>query len=126
MSDIAQVRSVTIRREGRDVLILERGRLVFRIPWDAALELGSAIIQQARRVEEIVKRDQIVYDQAILNRLGIPIGLICDPRLKDEAMKEAHWNSSLRRYLPGGVKSQEAVGTPAVIKHRKVTPNGRA
>lgn len=126
MSDIARVRSVTVRREGFDILVLEGGRLLFRLPWNAALEFAQAMVYQARRIEEIVKREQIVFDQAILNRRGIPIGLVVDPRLRDEAMKEAHWNSSLRRYLPGGVKSQEAVGTPAIIKHRKVAPNGRA
>lgn len=116
--EVLSFKSVTIRREGFEILLLDpHGRLLLRLPWEAALRLGGAIMQQARRVEEIVKRDQVVFDQAILNRRGVPIGLINDPHLQQEAMKEAAWNSQLRRYLPGGVQSQEAVGTPSLIKH---------
>ena len=118
MSGLARVRSVTVRLEGAEVLILEGGRLLLRMPWDAALEFAQAVVHQARRVEEIAKRERIVHDQAILNRLGIPVGLVNDPRLRADAMSEAHWNSQLRRYLPGGVRSQEAVGAPTIIQHK--------
>lgn len=123
MEIIARLSAVTIRREGPDVVLLDQqGRLVLRLPWEAALRLGGAIMQQARRIEETqnpITRAQVVRDQAILTRRGVPIGLIADPALRNEAMKEAHWNSDLRRYLPGAVPSQEAVGTPAIIQHPK-------
>lgn len=115
--------AVTIRREGPDVVLLDQqGRLVMRLPWGAALRLGQAITTQARRIQETadpLTRKRVVADQALLNRIGVPIGLINDPALKDEAMHEAAWNSDLRRYLPGGIRTQEAVGTPAIIQHPK-------
>ncbi|MGH9158189.1 MAG: hypothetical protein ACRD1K_20665 [Acidimicrobiales bacterium] len=117
-----RVQSVTVRREGPKVVLLVQGRRLMDLPWGAALELGQAFIHQARRIEEIEKRDQVVFDQAILNRKGIKIGLAVDPRLREQAMQEAHWNSNLRRYLPGGVASQEAVGIPTIIRHK---PRGR-
>lgn len=119
--------AVTIRREGPDVVLLDgNGRLILRLPWEAALRMGQGIMTQARRIQETadpLTRKRVVADQALLNRIGVPIGLINDSRLKDEAMHEAAWNSDLRRYLPGGIRTQEAVGTPTLIQHPAKEPS---
>lgn len=124
---VHRLSTVTVRREGPDVVLLnQHGKLVLRLPWEAALRLGQAMTTQARRIQEtadLLTRKRLVSDQALLNRLGVPIGLITDPALKDEAMHEAAWNSDLRRYLPGGIRTQEAVGTPAIIQHPAKEPS---
>ena len=117
MADVLRIREVTVRRYGGRILLLNGGRLLLDLPWRGALDLGAALIQQARKDEEIANHEQVVRDQAILNRAGIRLGLVNDPHLQEEAMKEAAWNSDLRRYMPGGIKSQEIVGTPTLIGH---------
>jgi len=125
--EIVRLSHITVRREGPYVVLLDgNGRLILRLPWEAALRLGQAITTQARRIQETadpLTRKRVVADQALLNRIGMPIGLINDPALKREAMHEAAWNSDLRRYLPGGIRTQEAVGTPAIIQHAPKEPS---
>ena len=106
--------TVRVRREDNNVQVIRDGKLVFDMPWDAALEFADAIKYQAHMIEEIVKREQVVFDQAILNRIGMPIGIINNRHLQAESMHEAQYNRDLRRFLPGGIKSKEAVGTPTV------------
>lgn len=115
-----KVAAVRVRRIEESILVEDaaKGTIVFVAPKAAAHSIGEAMIAQARRLEEIEKQDQVVFDQALLNRKGIPLGLAVHPRLRERAMQEAHWNSQLRRYLPGGVRSEETVGTPTVRKHR--------
>lgn len=108
--------TVRILAEGDHVHVVKDGRLVFDLPWDAALQLARAIHQKAKQAEEYAKRDVIVYDQAILARRGFRwLGLTDHPVLQKMAMHTAVWDRNLRRYLPGGIKSQAAVGTPTVL-----------
>lgn len=104
---------VRVRQEGEKVLLVLDG-IGTELPWEKALELGRALIQQGHRAEEIVKHEQVIEDQALLTRIGAPFGLAVDPRVAREAAREAVNNTKLRRYLPGGVKSKEFVGAPAV------------
>ncbi len=90
-----------------------------RMPWSAALDVGKAIIRKARDAEEIAKAEDIIFDQALLIRTGAPLGFSDHPGIQAEAAKEAAWNSDLRRYLPGGVKSAEQFGRPNVTHERK-------
>jgi len=117
-----QVRSVDVRQEGTRVLVLEGGRLVLELPWEAALTLARALQVQGKRAEEEAKALEIVADQAILTRLGAPIGLTSRPDLLREAAREAAWDSRLRRYIPPGrargIGSGEVVGAPRVIRHK--------
>ena len=82
-----------------------------------AHELYRALIIKAREAEEQDKAAQIAFDAAILLRAGANFGLTSDPRIQEEAKKESAWNSDLRRYMPGGVKSREIFGTPTVLAH---------
>lgn len=111
-------REITVRQDEDHVLLIVNGRDVLNVPWDAALEISKAMHQQAKKAEEIAKVAAVVKDHAILVRAGWPIGLAVDPRVRKEAEKAAVNDSDLRRYMPGGVKSQESVGTPGVRRHR--------
>lgn len=112
------MREFTIRQDGQHVLLLVDGRLVGApLPWDAALEIGRAIIEKARAAEEIAKVSGVISDQALLLRSGAPFGFTSHPAIQAEAAKEAQSNPKLRRALPGGIKSQEQLGKPTVIRH---------
>lgn len=108
---------VKVRQEGTTVLIINKEGKFLELPWDAALAVAKALRIQAKRAEEFAKRCQIIMDQAILMRKGIPFGLTSNPAMQQEAGKEAAHNRQLRLYMPGGVKSQECLGTPAVLQH---------
>jgi hypothetical protein len=80
-----------------------------------AQALADALYKVSLVAEEEAKAERIALDTAILYRAGAPIGLSNHPAIIDEAKKEAAWNTELRRCMPGGVKSEEAFGTPSVI-----------
>lgn len=110
-------KQATVRREGSRVLLFAGDQLVLELPWQAADELARAISGKSRRAEEHAKAEAIARDQAILMRAGARVGLSSDPKIQDEAGKLAAWDSDLRRYMPGGVRTQEVLGEPAVITH---------
>ena len=103
---------------GRVQFVLD-GKLVCEMPWQSALETCGALRSAAKTAEEWDKAERVAADQALLIRAGAPIGLTNHPAIRDEAAKVAAWDRDLRRYLPGGVKSQEHVGTPTVTRHEK-------
>ena len=121
MIHIPKAKEVTIRQEGERVLIIKNGIAIMDLPWDAAFTLAKAITTQAKKAEEIAKALDIISDQAILTRVGFPIGLTRNPKIMKEAMKEAAWNTQLRRYIPPsrahGIASGEVFGTPNIIQH---------
>lgn len=110
---VPKIRQLNVRVEGRDVVVLEAGQAVLILPWDAALTLANAIRVQARRIEERVKAGRIVNDQALLMRVGIPLGLSSNPEIMNEAAKEAAWSTELRRAIPS-IKSAEKFGVPTL------------
>lgn len=118
---IGETKEFTVRQEGDRVLLIYNGRLVASMPWQAAENLGKALRVQARRAEEIAERERIVMDQAIVTRLGVPIGFTSNPHLLKTAANEAAWNSDLRRYIRGnrakGIASQEIFGRARVVQH---------
>lgn len=113
-----ELKEVTVRREGVRVLLLHNGTLLFSLPWQAAIELSRALYAKAKEAEEEAHAAKIVYDQAILTRVGFPIGLSNRPDILAEAAREAAWNSDLRRYIRGdramGIVNQTVFGTPRV------------
>ena len=121
-----ELKQFNILRDGDRVVLLYGGRRVTEMPWEAAEALGRALIIQAHKAEEQAKAESIIYDHAILTRAGFPIGLTSRPDMQDEVRKEAAWNSDLRRYMPGGVKSHEVFGTPSIIKHDPEVPHDQA
>lgn len=99
-------------RGDRVLLAFEGGPQL--LPWRKAESLGSALIAAARQAEEVERAEAVAYDAAILARAGAPFGLTNHPQIQAEAAKLAAWDSRLRRAMPGGVRSKEIMGTPAV------------
>lgn len=98
------------------VLLIADGKVVADMPWQAADQVSAALKSVARLAEEWDKAEQIAKDGAVLLRAGVPIGLTDHPRIKAEVAKIAVNDRSLRRYMPGGVKSREVFGTPGIIQ----------
>jgi hypothetical protein len=122
---IVQPVRVDVRQEATQVVVIRNGTTIFDMPWDAALQLAQAIYTQAKRAEELAKADAIAGDQAILLRLGVPLGLSDRSDIRHEAQQRAAWDSDLRRYIPlrrakgvGGIRSAAAFGTPRIIRHQ--------
>lgn len=110
------ITQITIGADGPRVLLTVEGRTL-SLPWEAADELATALRQKARQAEEAAKALLIAGDHAILLRLGIPLGLSNRPDIQHEAAQIAQYDRDLRRYLPGGVRSREAFGTPTITRH---------
>jgi hypothetical protein len=104
-----------VQNRGR-VLLLVDGRLVADMPWQAADNTAAAFRSVARKAEEWDSAERIIADQALLHRIGVPLGLTDHPLLQREAVKMAQSDRALRRYLPGGVRSKEVFGTPKLIQ----------
>ena len=115
------MKRIRIGQDGPNVIITIDGRAL-EMPWNAALDVGKALIKKARAAEEIAKAEGIIFDQALLIRTGAPLGFTDNPDIQKEAAKEAAHNSDLRRFLPGGVheRSQERgqMGSPTVYRGR--------
>ena len=125
---VGKVQTLTVHQEGERVQLIANGQLVADMPWDAALALAHALRIKAKEAEETIKAEAIAIDQAILLRLGVPIGLTDHPDIRAEARKEAAWNSDLRRYIPpgraGGLASQAEFGRPTIIKKKRRKGDG--
>lgn len=118
MIHVPQIKTATIRQEGGRVQVIVNGKLAIDLPHDAALDLARAIHTKAKIAEEWASAQAIAHDQAILMRLGVPLGFTNHPAIIKEAQKEAAWNSELRRYIPPGrakgIESQETFGAPII------------
>ena len=110
-----------VRQEGTRVLIISEGKLLLDLPWKAALAISKGLHTAAKLAEEQAKVLEIIKDQALIQRAGFPVGLTNNPAIQKEAMKVAQHDRDLRRFLPGGIKSESIVGTPTLIK--KPPPN---
>jgi hypothetical protein len=109
--------TLTVRQDGTHVLLLKNGMLIARVPWQAAKLVSQALRRKAQAAEETAYALRIAGDQAVLLRAGVPIGLTDHPRIQREAAHQAAWDRTLRRFMPGGVRSQACVGRPTVIAH---------
>ena len=76
---VQKITEVQVNQDGIDVVLVLKDGKFLELPWDAALILARAITIQARRIEKTVKANQIIGDQALLMRLGIPLGLTSNP-----------------------------------------------
>lgn len=102
-------------------VILYLGERAVELPWEAAQLIGQGLLEKAKLAEEHAKANEIIIDQAIMYRSGAPFALSSNPRILDEAKKEAVYNRDLRRSNlalvespPGGIDSRETVGVPTV------------
>lgn len=114
----------TVHQEGRHVQLINNGKLVLETDWQGAMEIAKAIYTIAKRAEEYAKHAEIAYDNAILLRSGVPLGLTNHPDIQAESLSLALYDRGLRAYMPGGVQSSHIVGTPTV-QLSKVVDNGK-
>jgi uncharacterized protein with NRDE domain len=108
---------IIVRQEKERVLLITDSGMFIDMPWQKALEVARALYHQARLAEEFEKHEQIIFDQALLLRSGVKLGLSSTPEIKKEAIKEAQWNRDLRRYIPDkgiSIPSSESFGIPSV------------
>lgn len=118
MIHLPKIEKINVSAQADRVILTINGRAI-DLPFEQAYHLSLALRVKANQAEEYVKAEQIIMDSAILLRAGANIGLSSNPDIQTEAAKEAAWNSNLRRYMPGGVKSQEQFGKAAVTNHGK-------
>lgn len=111
---VPKIKEAVVRQEGTRVLVMVDGRVVLDLPWQAADQLAKAVRAKARQAEELAKAEDIVMDAAVLLRSGAPFGISSHPKILDEAKKEAAFNTTLRRAMPGGIRSTTQYGLPAV------------
>lgn len=116
---VPKTKAIGVHSEGMDVII-ETPSQINKMSWKAAFEFAKVIKAAAKKSEELAKAGQIAYDQAILHRSGLQIGLTNNKMIQDEAKKIAANDSVLRRNIPlsAEVQSREIVGTPKIIKHK--------
>lgn len=101
---------------------------VMDMPWQKADEFAAALTRMARRGEEYCKANQIIADNALLQRSGASFGLSDRADINSETVKEALHNRALRRLLPWreknvaqgieSIRTRGAVGAPALTKHK--------
>jgi len=124
---IPKAGAVRIGNDGFHVVVQQDDKTLL-IPWEAALEVAKAMTTVARKVEETAKAPGIIADQALLMRLGFPLGLTSNSDILSEAFKDAQHDPKLRKYITGpravGIPSSEAVGTPGLIQHEPKGGNG--
>lgn len=104
-----------VRQEGSKVLLEINGKSI-ELPHEVARAIGRGLIVKAQQASEYERANLIIADSAFLLRAGIPIGLTSNPKILAEARKEAQSDRTLRKYLPGGIKSQEQVGAPVITQ----------
>ena len=98
------------------------------MPWQKADELAAALTRMARQAEEYEKANEIIMDNALLQRSGANFGLSDRADINGETVKEALYNKTLRRLMPwrqksvsegvGNIRTRGAVGAPALTKHK--------
>lgn len=118
---VPKLSNMTIRDEGDTVVLILNGKRVCDMPWEAAYQMGKGLIAKARKVEERQKHERVAADNALLLRLGIPLGLTDDKYIIKETKIEAAHNTELRKYIPHvdvGIRSKEVVGTPKLSKQK--------
>lgn len=111
---------VSLRREGDDILIeTVLGDLLYLIPCAAAQEIGGGIIAHAHKIEteEEEVAEKLAWEQGLLQRSGIGLGLVDHPDIQKMAGQNAVHDPKLRKYIASsGALIQVRIGTPSVSK----------
>jgi hypothetical protein len=126
---VPRIRTLRVGHDKTDVIWQIEGEKTQRLPWEAAIYFSKAVMAQAKAIEEQVKAEKIISDQAFLFGHGFPIGIATDPRIRNEARKEAVNDPKLRKKGLGmkGIESTEHVGAPTIIQSpppKKEVKNG--
>jgi len=111
--------TLSVNYDGPRVLLVVDGKGVL-IPWQQSDELATALVVMARKAEEQDDADRIIFDNALIQRAGMPIGFSDDPKIKDATVNTALYHRVLRRALPfwknrrglDRIQRRGAVGAP--------------
>lgn len=96
--------------------VLYRGNLALKIPTAAVLEVFRVVKQVTRFAEALHEVHKTIYDQALLLKGGAPYGLTDNPKVIDEAVKEALWETDVKKYFSTpGIPSKAVFGVPKLI-----------
>ena len=108
---------VRLRQEYTQVLVIDctTGKAILDLPYQAAILLGRGLIEYGKRAEQAAAADHVVFDQAFALRAGVPFGFSTDPKVKDEARKEASHNRELRKMIPHTPDERRGDVEPPVI-----------
>jgi hypothetical protein len=108
---------VDMKVEGKFVLVqFSDGAKSFVLQLEApmAIELSRHLYSAGKKAEEFMNAEQLILDGAVAMRAGLPFSFSSNQKIIDEAAKEAAWNTDLRRFMAGGVKSEEKFGLPSI------------
>jgi hypothetical protein len=108
--------NMIVRQEGDRVLLIMGGRLQADLHWKDALRIAKAITNRARVAENYDNLPQLIQDQAILIRAGVPMGLTSHPAALKEAVKSAEGDRNLRRFMRNNIRSKEIFGKPTLTQ----------
>lgn len=92
-----RILSIRPHTEAGRIVLLCDGKYVCDFRWEAGDRIADVLRQACRVAENEAAAASQVMDQAILFRAGAPIGLSGNPKVYDEAIKEAVSNRDLRR-----------------------------
>lgn len=106
------VGEVTINAAGPALMFTLQGRNWFACNYRQAPAIAQGLTGIARQIEEEVKHKQLIEDEAILLRTGLPVGLATNSKIKREALKRAE---DVR--FPGMVEPKSVFYPPALIQH---------
>jgi hypothetical protein len=116
--------NLDIKDDGKLIHLFLDGKFICTLPPAIAREIAHWLIKKAGRIEQLQNIAQTVIDQAILERANTGVGLVADPKILDEAHKEAQWNKDLRRYMPlNGIEPKSIVGLPNLRNSHVQKPN---
>lgn len=113
---IPQVKTMSVKVDGDRIIVNINGHIE-SMPWQAAIQLATALFQSSKIAETHAKSESIAQDQALLMRMGANIGLSSNPTVIDEAKKLAAHDKNLRR-LPT-IESRSVVGAPSLVHSKK-------
>ena len=120
--------SKTIMTEGKivlqtyeDLVILNMPAPQNALPPDEAIRLGKRLIEMGTHINNLKDPEQLIEDEAILRRRGIPISLAAGNRvIQKEAAKSSQWDKKLRQMKVAidPVKSTEYIHPPTIVMEK--------
>jgi hypothetical protein len=117
---------VTVRYDGSDLLLVfEPCGWLIKWPPAEYSKISDALHAKAGLAEEFDEALRIAREHAILLRAGFPMGLTSNPLIQAEAKTIAEHDRDLRRFMPGGVRSQVMLGAP-IVRMEERDPMSRA
>ena len=105
----------------REKVLIDLDGRVFEMPWEQAKRLIRALAEHTTKAEEYAQVNQIVTDGALMQRLGVPLGLTNNPAIQKEIYRKAQVDERLRKYVPTpGIRSEAVFGAPKIFQ--PITP----